>query len=204
MPTTTVRMLFNRFNIYDLKQVKWGMFFKELNEGVYVVSSSYNPDVHFGISDTPVFDDRKIEKWIELLPAFTVEGKRATLKNVKDHLTEFWFKDESILYIGKAPKRKDGSGIGKRVSEFYSTELGKGSPHSGGQWIKALKSIDSYTVYYGACNNPSNVEIQMLDMFMANVSQEALDKLYDKKLTLPFANIKYKGNKKRKFKNERL
>lgn len=203
MITTTVRQLFNNSGILDFDQVKWGTTFCEKEQGVYVVSTSNEPDKHLGITDKPNFDDQQIELWISKLPDFQVDGVPATLTNLKNRLTEFWLPDESILYIGKAPKRKSNSGISCRVMEYFTTIIGYRSPHSGGQWIKTLKDLKSYTVYYGACNNPAGIKKEMMSFFMGNVSEATLSKLYDKQLPLPFANIKFNGNKKHGLKNQR-
>lgn len=40
---TTVKQLFETVNIFDFNQVKWGDFFHEPDQGVYVVSSSNDP-----------------------------------------------------------------------------------------------------------------------------------------------------------------
>ena len=202
--TTTVRQLFNKFDILDFQQVKWGTTFHENKQGVYVVSTSNNPDKHLGISDQPNFDDQQINLWISKLPDFQIDGIPATLTNVKKRLTDFWFPDESILYIGKAPTRKNESGISKRVGEYFSTIIGNGGPHSGGQWVKALKDLNTFTVYYGACDKPGEIEHKMLDFFMSNVSKMTLAKLFDKQLPIPFANIKFSGNKNHGLKNQRL
>lgn len=203
MPTT-VRQLFNNSDIFEFNQVKWGTIFYEKRQGVYVVSTSNNPDKHIGITDQPNFDDQQIKLWLSKLPDFQVDGAPATITNIKNRLAEFWFLDESILYIGKAPTRKSESGISKRVIEYFTTIIGNGGPHSGGQWIKTLKNLNSYTVYYGACNKPADVEKEMMKFFMNNVSESAISRLYDKKLPIPFANIKYTGNKISGFKNQRL
>lgn len=126
------------------------------------------------------------------------------MTNVKKRLTEFWFPDESIIYIGKAPTRKKESGISKRVSEYFSTIIGNGGPHSGEQWVKTLKDLNTLTVYYGACDKPGEIEHNMLDFYMSNVSKTTLEKLYDKQLPIPFANIKFTGNKNHGLKNQRL
>ena len=204
MPTTTVRQLFNKVDLFEFQKVNWGTIFQEKNQGVYVVSTSHNPDKHLGISDRPNFDDIKINLWISKLPEFKVDNLPANSSNVKNRLAEFWLPDESILYIGKAPTRKGGSGISKRVYEFYSTIIGSGRPHSGGQWLKTLMNLDSLTVYYAVCDNPAIIEHQMLDFFKSNVSETTLEKLFDYQLPLPFANINLVGNKKHGFKNQRL
>ena len=203
MPTT-VQQLFNKFDILDFKKVKWGTTFNENRQGVYVVSTSSNPNEHLGISDNTNFDEEQIILWINKLTDFQVDNKPATSTNVKNRLRDFWLPDESILYIGKAPTRKSGSGISKRVREYFSTIIGDGSPHSGGQWIKTLKDLNTFTVYYGVCDRPNEIEHKMLDFFMQNVSKTTLERLYDKQMPIPFANIKFTGNKNHGFKNQRL
>ena len=201
---TTVRQLLNHFNLLDFEKVKWGTIFNELKQGVYVAATSDNPDQHLGKTDKPNFDDQQIKLWLSKVRDFEIDGIAATLTNLKNRLTDFWLPDESILYIGKAPTRKIESGISKRVSEYFSTIIGNGGPHSGGQWIKVLKDLNNFTIYYAACDNPGVVEHKMLEYFMTNVSKQTLVKLYDKELPLPFANIKFTGNKKHGLKNQRL
>jgi len=203
MPTT-VRQLFNQFDIVNFNQVKWNTPFKETKAGVYIVSTSDNSDKHFGISNQPIFDDQQIKFWISKLLNFQIDGISASAENLRKRLTDFWLPDESILYIGKAPKRKKGSGLSKRVTEYFSTIIGNSGPHSGGQWIKTLKNINSFTVYYGACDECGEIENKMLQFFMNNISKETLLNLHDKQLPLPFANIKYLSSKKHGFKNQRL
>ena len=135
----TVRQLFNEFNILDFKKVKWGEIFNEKRQGVYVVFSSNDPDKHLGITENPLFDDKQINLWISKLPNFQIDGFPADPSVLKNRLKSFWLPDESILYIGKAPTRKNGTGISKRVMEYFSTIIGDGGPHSGGQWIKVLR-----------------------------------------------------------------
>lgn len=202
MPTT-VQELFNEFNIINFHKVKWGTLFSENKQGVYIVSTSNSPNEHLGISDKPIFNEQQIQFWIDKLPNFQVDNSPATLTRVKKRLTDFWFPDESILYIGKASTRKSGSGISKRLREYFTTVIGDGGPHSGGQWIKSLKSLDGLIIYYGVCDKPDEVERQMLEFFMRNVSRTTLEKLYDKQLPIPFANIQLRGNKSHGLKNQR-
>ncbi|MEI7962058.1 MAG: hypothetical protein WCI04_07015 [archaeon] len=206
--TTTVKKLFNKFGIAEFYQVQWNTTFNETEQGVYIVSTSNDADKNLGITDKPTFDDQQIELWISKLPDFKVDGITANLKIVKNRLTNFWLPDESILYIGKAPTRisKKGikSGISKRVSEYYKTKIGNRSPHSGGQWIKALKDLNTFTVYYGCCNKPAETESKMLEFFMSNVSKSTLSKLHDKDLPIPFANLKFSIDKKHGLENQRL
>jgi hypothetical protein len=201
---TTVKQIFNKFGIHEFKKVKWGTTFNELKQGIYIVSTSDNPNLHLGICQTPQVNQNQINLWISKLPNFLIDNVQVDSKSLINRLNSFWLPDESILYIGKAPSRKDGNGISNRVIEYFNTIIGNGGPHSGGQWIKILKQLDSFTVYYAECNDPADVENRMLEFFMKNVSEETKSLLFDKNLPLPFANIKFKGNKKHGIRNQRL
>ena len=203
MPTTVIE-IFEKQNISEFRKIKWGTQFFDNNEGIYVVSMSNKPDKNLGLTEEPLFDDNQLNLWLSKLDNFLVDHNPATKATLKKRLSEFWLPDESILYIGKAPKRRNGQGLSKRISEYYETEIGDGGPHSGGQWIKVLKNISSFTIYYGYSDSPAFVEKNMMRTFMDNVSEITLGKLYDKELPLPYANIKYTGNKKHGLKNQRL
>jgi hypothetical protein len=203
MPTTICEIL-NAHNIEIANCVPWGTSIHDNNEGVYLVSTSGEPRKNLGITEEPLFDDFQIELWINKLDNFLVDNAPATVKSLKDRLKRFWLPDENILYIGKAPKRQNSGGIGKRIKEYHSTEIGDGGPHSGGQWIKILANITKLYVYYGYSDKPGTAEKMMLRYFMRNVSYLTLARLYDKELPLPFANINLSGNKKHGLKNQRL
>lgn len=204
MPTT-IKQLFDASNIENIHKEKWGTIVENQRQGVYIVSMSPIPDENAITLEKPNFNYPEIAKWIDKLPDFTIDGVKPTIELLKKRLTEFWLPDESILYIGKAPKRSNGDGLGQRIYEYYITEIGEGRPHSGGQWIKTLSNLETSFVYYGYCNDPTDVERQMLDLFMANVSIETVQSLRDSSLPLPFANIRYKPmvDKKHGMKNQR-
>lgn len=191
MPTT-VKQLFDAFEIKNFNKVTWWTKFSDDNEGVYIVSLSPYYDENLS-SSSPIFDDIKLKYWIDKLPTFTLDGVKPTVQTLKMRLSEFWLTDESILYIGKAPNRSNGNGISNRVGEYYRTKLGDRSPHSGGQWLKTLANVNSMTVFYGQVKNSSEIEVKMFDYFMKNISQISLMNLRDKKYPLPFANLRYKS-----------
>jgi len=185
MPTT-INKIFENAGIKKINRIPWGNSFTDNNQGVYVVA--LNEEII-----TPDFDGVIIKSWIAKLPYFQIDNKIPTVELLKKRLMEFWLPDEQILYIGKAPNRTNGKGISNRIAEYYRTDIGNKSPHSGGQWIKTLKNLATATVYYGHTNNPDNTEITMLDFFMKNVSENTLNKLRDKNYPLPFANLRYKA-----------
>lgn len=194
MPTI-VNDFFKNFCDAVPYQTKWGTTIGSQEEGVYVVSLSNNPKENTGLIEEPEFNKEIILSWFQKANKFRVDGKK-NFELLKKRLSEFWLPDENILYIGKAPKRKNGNGLGKRIDEYYRTEIGAGSPHSGGQWIKTLNNLSDCYVYYAPISNPSLVEEQMLSYFMVNVSNETKSKLRDPELPLPFANIRFQGRDK--------
>lgn len=204
MPTT-VKEIFNKFNIADIYQVKWGNCIFDANQGIYIVSSSSLPHENSGLIEIPIFCEQILKKWIDKLSNFLIDNCKVNLVSLKSRLGEFWLPDENILYIGRAKKRRNNSGLGVRIHEYYETDIGESGPHSGGQWLKTLKNIDSLYVYYGYCDLPVEIESQMLEYFMSNVSSKSKIKLKDKNLPLPFANIRYKrgSDKNHAMKNQR-
>jgi len=200
---TTVRELFNQSGINDFNKTKWGLNFYESNSGVYIVSMSEDPDCTIGM-DYPKFDDERILFWINKLPNFKVDGINADLEIIKERLTKFWLRSENILYIGKAPTRNNGSGISTRVIEYYTTIIGSRGPHKGGQWIKTLADLNHFTVYYGNAENADAIEKDMLRYFNNSGLRDKSLELYSFSKYIPFANVRFEGDKKHGFKNHTL
>lgn len=203
MPTT-IENLFLACDLDGIKSVKWGQSFNENKEGIYVISTSDNPFENSGTMTHPIFNNNEINNWIKNVPNFLIDGNYIKAEKLKKRLEKFWISDENILYIGKAPLRKVGGGLHNRVNEYYNTKIGNGGPHSGGQWIKALKNINDLYVYYGCCDNSKVIEHKMLQIFRDNVSPNSLKSLFDMENPLPFANIRHIGDKNHGLKNQRL
>lgn len=182
----------------DIKEVKWGTRINCKGEGIYIISLSEKVEVNQNATEFPI-SMNILENWIKKLGYFTIDGKETQDANViKDRLSEFWIPDESILYIGKAPLRKNGGGIGNRVQEFYDTNIGERRPHAGGHWIKMLKNLDELHVFYIECQDSTFFEAQMLSFFGTQLSENIKKKKLSKKdPILPFANLE-NGEKKRK------
>ena len=161
-----------------------------------MVSLSDNPDKHNGLlKDCPISKDI-IKNWISKVDGFKLDNN-LTFDSfpIIERLSKFWLPDETILYIGKAPIRSNGKGLGNRVNEFYRTKFGEKKPHAGGHWLKALSVLSQLFVYYIPCNNSGDIEIKMLKLFVESVSQNTKSKLYDSDLPLPFANLELRQRK---------
>jgi len=189
MPTT-INQLRSVFNLAPFSRVAWNERIQTKEEGLYIVSLSDDPDSNRGSMQDPPISQAIIEAWIKKVNGFELD-KVVTrdVQAVIARLSKFWLPDESIIYIGKAPKRGSGTGLGKRVQEFYSTDFGERRPHAGGHWIKALSILKDTSVYFVACENPGEIELDMLNYFCENVSPKTRRLLRDPELALPFGNL---------------
>lgn len=175
---TTVSEIFNRFDLTIHGQVKW---------------------------NTEINSDRFGVNWIELIKSsgkiLLVDGETATTRLIKQRLSQFWFPDETIVYIGKVGPTK-GRTFRQRLNEYYQTKLGCNKWHAGGHWINALKNISDLNIYYSVTD--PLVEQKMIRFFCDNVSNETKSRLYDNVNCFPFANKELNKSirKKRYFSNQ--
>ena len=123
MPTTINEML-KAFQLPQAKGVQWGEPITCQDEGIYIVSLSNNPNANDGIMKEAPISKPVIQKWLQKVDGFELDKKHTDDPDeIINRLSQFWLPDENIIYIGKAPKRKNKQGIGKGVNEFYKTEF---------------------------------------------------------------------------------
>jgi len=149
---------------------------------IYIVSTS-NLLEEPAVANQPNFNDATIQKWIDRLPNFTIDGVRPTLTTLKNRLAQFWFPNESVLYIGQTK-----SSLSKRIVQYYDTELGAKGPHSGGQWLKTQGNMEALYVYYAPIErdrDPEHVETELLNYFHSQAGE------------LPFANLEVHHRRKK-------
>lgn len=195
----TINKLIQEFDLPPVKKVKWGEQIDTEKEGIYIVSLSDNPNSNSrDIKDFPISKEI-LRNWVDKVNGFEIDkNKTFDVDLIAARLSEFWLPDENILYIGKAPKRKNGKALGNRVREFYRTEYGEKKPHAGGHWLKSLNQLDDLFVYYTTCENPDEIELELLSFFGKNVSNDTKKILRDKELLLPFANIELRKGQRKK------
>ena len=198
MPTI-INDLIEKFDLPRSKVVKWNETIPTEKEGIYIVSLSKDPGLNSGtLSQIPI-SKNIIDKWIKKINGFELD-KELTFNSelITKRLSEFWLPDENIIYIGKAPVRSNGKGIGNRVREFYNTEYGEKRPHAGGHWIKSLSNVNRLFIHYIITENSEDIEIELLKQFRENISAKSKEKLRDKEMILPFANLELKKGQRKK------
>lgn len=129
-----------------------------------------------------------------------MDGARPTARQLATRLGEFWFPDETILYIGLADARNrlpaDGH-LAYRVHEYVKTRIGAKSPHAGGWPLKTLACLGEVYVHYAYCGDVELAEQRCLQRFADHVSPSTLAFLRDSVRVMPFANLEFpKCNRK--------
>jgi len=190
MPSS-VQSLLDNSDLSLTGNCKWGESPKSRRSGVYLVSLSPSAYTNEGILGQAPVSTENVKAWITRVPEIELDGK--TMKSPEPiiaRLSGFWLPDESILYIGMTMQP-----LSKRIGQYYRTDLGKRAPHAGGHWTKTLSILDELVVYYADCDNPDEVEDDLIETFIEHVSEESKSNLHDPRRPFPFANLAYpKGN----------
>ena len=113
----------------------WGRQVPSRLPGVFVI------ELPRDLRDAPV-DIVAVRRWLERVPAMTLDGDKPTAEEIAKRLHEFWLPDEPILYVGRSAKT-----INARLSAMYATPLGDARPHSGGHWLRTLSVLSELRVW---------------------------------------------------------
>ena len=195
MPSTA-EALFTVVGLRPSGPVLFGDPVPETAPGVYIIAHTRDPrsaappdgyHPHFSLAD--------ISDWLDFVPSMALDGVRPSPESICARLRQFWLPDEPVLYIGQT-----GSGLRKRLRQYYRTPLGRPKPHAGGYWLKTLTDYGCTFVFWAATphSDPERVEEQMLAAFVRGVDTDSRRLLRDPKRPFPFANLEYpRGNVKR-------
>lgn len=192
---TEVKNLLAQSNLSLTGKVKWNKNIDKEEAGVYIIALT-SP-----LEEAPI-DIIKIEGWKMIATDITLDNQtNPPCESIKERLSQFWFPDEKILYIGQTKKS-----IRTRIRSFYSHKLGKRSPHAGGHWLKTLKNLDGLDIYFAVCDNPQEKENELLRNFINNISKTSKNALFDSERPFPFANLTCNGygRKQHKIGNSRV
>jgi len=189
----SVEKLFHSCGLHLGGAVPWNERVSLEGPGVYAVAST--ADINDSVGSLPRYryNPAALERLFEVCPDIRVDGSKATKEDLAARLDRFWITDAPILYIGRA-----GSSIQQRTSQFYKTQLGHRSPHSGGWWLKTLAGLDELYVHYAATGNPRAMEARLIDAFAESIPIQIRAELHDPERIAPFANVEVRpGLRKR-------
>jgi hypothetical protein len=151
--------------------------------GVYAISLCRDPRCNDGLLPRAPIDVDKVKAWIKRVPTFCFRGHTSPKpRTVTDFLAQFWFCDESIVYIGKAKC------LHKRLQNFRSHTLGNRSPHAGGHWVKTLSNLDRLFIHFCICQTVQVAEAKedaALKLFKSQISPRRRRGIQN---LIPFAN----------------
>lgn len=152
--------------------------------GVYVVPLTSNPLDNGGLLPKAPIDEAKVRAGIDRVPTFCFRGRlNPDPAEVTEFLNEFWLRMRpSSVYIGKA------TCISKRLHQLYRHELGQGSPHAGGHWLKTLSNLGELYIHYCTCPTAGMAqrkEDEALAAFKAQVSARWRSRIHN---AIPYAN----------------
>lgn len=180
----TVREFFDSGGVEYVGCVKWGQEVPSETSGIYLVSTAASPDAPNDVAAPFQSNPSALVELLRVCPDMTVDGVQATVASVSQRLSEFWIPSATVLYVGLA-----GSSLRERVWQFYTTRIGKPSPHAGGWWLKCLDNLENLYVHFGETENCKTAEQQIIDSFAAGLDSVTSAALFDSYRLAPFANV---------------
>lgn len=193
MPSSVVNLLDAAGLTWD-SVTRWGTKPSLEEPGVYIVSTSADPDSRAGPPALSLSEDRLAEL-LRARPEVTIAGQPADLDSLGQALRMMSPTGETVLYVGLAGTTVT---VAHRVGQFYRTTIGARAPHAGGWPIKMLAHVDALYVHAAATGDPDRAEKDALRAFMEGVTDRARAGLCDSTLPLPYANLELtKGRRKR-------
>jgi len=161
--------------------VIWGQPVRSARPGVYVV------ELPAPRTSAPI-DHNVLRAWIERVPTLLLDGARPTPHELAERLGAFWYPDQTVVYIGRTSRA-----IGSRVEAYYRTPLGNPRPHAGGQWLKTLRDLPRFIVWWAETDADEEYEDALLTAFERSVEAAVLERLHDPTVVVPFANLQTVG-----------
>lgn len=191
--TISVGALFEQSGLQSAGVVPWGTPPSVTGPGVYVVASTPDPDDAVGLVGTYEPDAAAFSALRLLCPDVGIDGRAASDQELAARIGRFWIPSTPILYIGLA-----GTSVQNRVKQYYTTAIGRRSPHAGGWWLKTMPDLHELHVHFAPAVDPDAAEARLLSTFRASVPESVSSTLHDLERVAPFANIDVrKGLRKR-------
>lgn len=153
----------------------WGAPASGRGPGVFIVELAAPTD------EAPI-DTEALRRWLERVPALTLDGEQPTTHELARRLAEFWLPGEPILYVGRSRKT-----VSSRIAAMYATQLGDDRPNAGGYWLKTLYGMSKARVWWATTDAHEEYEDELLTQFAARVAADAAAP--ERTLGLPFANL---------------
>ncbi|HEX2551791.1 MAG TPA: hypothetical protein VHK64_09380, partial [Nocardioidaceae bacterium] len=158
--------------------MRWGERVPAKGPGLYVV------ELGAAIDHAPL-ELTKVGKWLERLPELRLDGAHPTSKALGGRIASFWWPDSPVLYAGATDRS-----VGGRVAALIAHVIGDRQPHSDGQWLHLLPSLDRFgaRIWWADTKAPEEYLDAFFDAF-AEGRKGRPDRPADA-LALPWANTR--------------
>ena len=127
----------------------------------------------------------RVGKWVERVPALTLDGQRPTSKTLAARLAAFWLPSQTVLYVGSS-----STSIGGRVAAMQRTTLGDRRPHAGAHWLSSLEERTSMRVWWAETDAVEEYEDALLTSFAESLDAAEIAALPDASVVLPWATLR--------------
>jgi transcription elongation factor GreA len=158
--------------------VVWGRPIPASGRGVFVIELP-------APRPTAPIELTKVGKWIERVEGLRLDGAHPSSKALVARLAAFWLPSQPILYVGAT----DAS-IAQRVVAIERTVLGDRRPNHAAHWLKALRSLDGFRVWWALTDATEEYEDALLTAFGEGVPAAEVAALPDASVVLPWANLR--------------
>ena len=182
--TISVASLFEQSGLQRTGVVRWGTPPPVTGPGDYVVASTAHPNDAVGLIDEYKPNAKAFTVLRLLCPDVGIDGRAASDQELAARIGRFGIPATPILYIGRA-----GTSVQNRVKQYYTTDLGRRSPHAGGWWLKTMADLHELQVHFAPAVDPDAVKARLLSTFRASVPESVSATLYDPERVAPFANV---------------
>ena len=158
--------------------VPWGRPVPVRSAGVFVV------ELPAPLPAAPI-ELTRVGKWLERVPALTLNGARPTSRALAARLGSFWLPSEAVVFVGATE-----ASISARLAAMDRTVLGDRRPYAGGHWLQTLRPLSSARVWWASTDAVQEYEDALLAAFAASVPEAERAALPDQDVVLPFANLR--------------
>ncbi len=106
-------------------------------------------------------DPDAIKDWIGRAPDLRLDGKKPSVAELQTRLASFWVPSQQILFIGSSQKS-----VAARLAGMYKTPLGERRPQPSGYWLRTLRDLGKFRIWWAPAPDPDLYEDMLLDAFM--------------------------------------
>ena len=158
--------------------IVWGRPIPVRGPGVFLV------ELPAPLSTAPL-ELSRIGKWVEHVETLKLDGHRPTSKEVAARLSSFWLPSRTVVYIGATT-----TSISARLAAMSKTTLGERRPSAAGYWLHALRTLEAARIWWTPTAAVEESEDALLTAFAESVPAADLERLTDRAVVLPFANLR--------------